>query len=292
MAWDLDLGDAAKFNLFVQQNGTLATADSQGKIAIGGEASIDDFEVGVMQGSQGGNTVLHVGGNLTVAGSQNIKGDAEVAGIVTVSGGDPLIYGGQFKTGKSIDFAATFAHLLQLSERLTQVAIKGTAQSEWSELRLSGNDVIDSNGFFVADVSGHDFVNATMLKGDFAATDTVVLNVGGTDIDLDSLDLAWDFRPPHGQIIYNFYEATNISMDIGAIKGVLLAPKADFSFTQGLITGTVIAKSFSSDADAQLNFTSSFVPVTSKVPVTEVPAPSTLLLLLGALMVLIRRQRA
>lgn len=128
------------------------------------------------------------------------------------------------------------------------------------------------------------------------AIDTLIINVSGKNIHFDSLNYgeressaALNLSASH--ILYNFFEAENITLG-GGFRGNILAPKANFNFTHGDLSGQVIAKSWVGGWGAQANLWDGFFvpPVHEDAPtppVVSVNEPSTLFLLFGGLMALV-----
>ena len=57
------------------------------------------------------------------------------------------------------------------------------------------------------------------------------------------------FNTSKQNILYNFYEATQLSSSSFSFQGSVLAPKADYNFTNGNLEGTLIAKSVSGNGE-------------------------------------------
>lgn len=118
----------------------------------------------------------------------------------------------------------------------------------------------------------------------------VIINVAGTDITHESADQFTGFTKETSlvsKIIWNFYEATTITLNTNFI-GNILAPLANLASTGGDIDGAVGVLSIRADHNSQIHdFT------TTVTPPTEVPEPSTLFLFsLSALGLLVLRKKS
>lgn len=316
-AISIDLGAAAGYNLFIKENFTQPGADSQGKIAIGGNANIGQYDVGVnyepgtwRDGIQFWkepgkySDVLVVGGNLTTTSYAwgNIKGNLILGGELTAGSSKNSVLGTTTK-GTPIDFNSAFNYLTDLSKSLATQGNTGGLDFKYNNwLLLDGSAASD---VYVTNITGQMLASATNLTAPgLDKNDTLIINVSGKNITFDSLDYikrehygALDLSASH--ILYNFYEAENITFS-GGLKGNILAPNANFNFLQGDLSGQVIAKSWTGGWGAQANLWDGFfvphiepLPPT-KPPVVTVPEPSAWLLLIAGLfaLVLIRRTRS
>lgn len=316
-AISIDLGPATGYNLFIKENFTQPGADSQGKIAIGGNANIGQYDVGVNYEpgtSRDGikfwtdpkkySDVLVVGGNLTTTqwAWGNIKGNLTLGGELTAGSSKNAVLGTTTK-GTPIDFNAAFEQFNVLSKTLAGEANTGGIDFKYNNwLILDGTS---QNDVYVANITGQMLASATELTAlGLDQNDTLIINVSGKNINFDSLNYiqreglaALNMSASH--ILYNFFEAENITFS-GGIKGNILAPNANFNFLQGDLSGQVIAKSWTGGWGAQANLWDGFFvppvdipPTPTTPPIVKVPEPTSIILLLVGLLalVIIRRLR-
>jgi choice-of-anchor A domain-containing protein len=316
-AISIDLGPATGYNLFIKENFTQPGADSQGKIAIGGNANIGQYDVGVnyepgtwRDGLQFWtepgkySDVLVVGGDLTTTqwAWGNIKGNLVLGGELTAGSSKNAVLGKTTK-GAPIDFNTAFEQFNDLSQELASQSNTGGLDFKYNNwLVLDGTS---SNDIYVANITGQMLANATDLTATgLDRNDTLIINVSGKNINFDSLNYgkresfdALDMSASN--ILYNFFEAENITFS-GGIKGNILAPNANFTFLQGDLSGQVIAKSWTGGWGAQANLWDGFFvppvdlpPTPTTPPTVDVPEPSSVLLLLCGLLalVIVRRTR-
>ena len=311
---NIDLGAATGYNLFIKDTFIQPGADSQGKIAIGGNANLGQYDVGVnyepgshrdglqfWTDARRYEDVLVVGGNLTTSPWSwgNIKGNAIIGGELTPGSNSHSIQGTTTK-GAPIDFTSAFEQLTQLSLDLASLTNTAGIEFKYNNwLKLDGTSV---DGLYVTNITGTQLYNATDLSAPgLKQDDTLIINVSGKNVAFDSLNYgareslaALNLSPSH--ILYNFYEADNIIFS-GGIKGNILAPQANFTFLQGDLSGQIIAKSWIGGWGAQANLWDGFfVPPVYDAPVIPKTAgvgePSTFILFflgLGALL-LVRRK--
>ena len=309
---NIDLGPAIGYNIFVKENFTQPGADSQGKIAIGGNANIGQYDVGVnydqsynapgipfWKDVNGNADVLVVGGNLKTTGWGNIKGNAIVGGTVTDASGHSAK--GTITQATPIDFNAAFTYLSNLSTSLQNLTKNVTVDFKYNNwLLLTPDAQLSNDGVLVTEISGSMLKNATDLSApQINADDTLVINVSGKNIHFDSLNYgarenlgALHLSPSH--ILYNFFEAENITFDYGGFYGNILAPNANFTFQSGDLSGQVIAKSWTGNWGAQANLWDGFFvpPVTPEPPVASVAEPNPIyILLIGVLGIIYIRRK-
>ncbi|KMT66012.1 choice-of-anchor A family protein [Catenovulum maritimum] len=338
-AWEIDLGVAKDYNIFVQNDFThTAWSDSQGKIAVGGDANIGNLDVAVnynpnqslhgvqfVEAGAGYDDVLVVAGDVSVSRVDNIKGNLVLGGDLIKSGsvvndpnalvqGQDPVLGEVFNfSDKPIDFDGAFEHLNQLSEDLAalsntgEIIAKGNADwtSETEFIFTPDNELVNDAGVLVVSISGENLKKAT----DFYSTNLdpstpIVVNVSGTDVHLDWVtyydDLAQnysgEFAYVGGQknmpsnIIYNFYEAEEVTIDHSGFYGHILAPKADFEILGGDLSGQVIAKSWQSSG-GQFNLWNGLYPSGESPETPAVSEPAMLVLFAFALFLALRKRR-
>lgn len=315
-AINIDLGPATGYNLFIKENFTQPGADSQGKIAIGGNANIGQYDVavnyepgtrrdGIQFWTDPGKyaDVLVVGGNLTTTqwAWGNVKGNLVLGGELTQGSSKNAVLGTTTK-GKPIDFDAAFKQFTNLSQTLAGQSNTGGVEFKYNNwLILDGSA---SNDVYVANITGQMLASATDLTATgLDKNDTLIINVSGKNINFDSLNYgqresfnALDMSASN--ILFNFFEAETITFS-GGIKGNILAPNADFTFLQGDLSGQVIAKSWTGGWGAQANLWDGFFvpPIDPPTPTTppttvEVSEPATLLLLVFGLLALVAIRRS
>lgn len=139
----------------------------------------------------------------------------------------------------------------------------------------------------LADLSGGSY------SIDLNSATTVLINVSGTTGSFGMNLLGGTFATAEN-VIWNFYEATSITVDT-AIVGSILAPLADMSGFGGSTEGSVIARSINlSNGELHSRAFEGELPTASN-PTTPVPVPAALPLLLaglGGLAILRQRRRS
>lgn len=269
-----DMGDA---NAYVFSDYSGFNSDSQGKLFVGGNATFNGYTVAGL--NDWNSLALTVGGDLMQIGG-DIVGLASIGGNSMISSAAPIR-----STSDQRNFNQ--GYFKQLSTELSLMQ-SGNVELKWGALNLSGNLV--NNTLFV-DVNQQIWDSAWgfLTKG-LAQGSRVVLNVSGESVSMNSSkdwlfkDAAYAFNHSSSNVLFNFYEAKSIDIG-GGIYGSILAPNADINGNSGVLTGQVIANSFS--GSTQLNFS----PFETDEPPTSVSEPAVPALFALAALLMFRRQK-
>ncbi len=258
-----DLGPASGFNLFVLQDLTQPSSDTQGKAAIGRNASLANYSVGdQLSYPFGAEDVLIVGNNLTYMSGHIYNGNVVYGNSTNLPLNSVSITGGTLRQDNPIDFNAASGYLLNLSNQTGLLAANGITAFEWGGFTLTG-----TNPFLnVFTVSGSDMTNANNMAINVPNGSVVVVNVTGTG-------MSW-----HGgltvsgtsieNVLYNFPDALNLTISGIDVRGSVLAPKASVNFPAGVINGQMICKNFT--GSGQMNNTMFIGSVPAPLTVTNI----------------------
>lgn len=214
-----------------------ARSDSQGAMMVGGNANIrQGFSIGlVSNASTPFSDMLFVGGDLNFP-SGSVVGNVH--------------YGGQANLGSSIrnsqskitndlpvDFDAVQTHFEILSASMCAKAPTGGYLEDDRVLRiLRGNAPIE---VFKVKASTLNRIQSVDLSG-VSASATVIMNVFGNSVNFNYHQTIVDNR----HIVWNFCDASEISISKCEVSGSFLAPLAHVTGTGGVIQGQFVAKSY------------------------------------------------
>ncbi|MEH1784487.1 choice-of-anchor A family protein [Nostoc sp.] len=273
----VELGAASDYNVFVLGDITQKYTDIEGKLAAGGNVNF----VGGLGSKLSGNSgnVVVAGQNLTLSNGQVYHGNAAYGGSANVSSNEGFPQG-TFTKGNPIDFNEAGKQLRGLSQYLATLTPTGkTTVQSWGAINLSGS----GTALNVFNVAGSDVskTNYFEIKGD--ANSTIVVNISGKDVSLQNFGfniLGTDQQ----KVIYNFYEATNITASGISILGSILAPLANFNFNNGQVNGNVVVASLTGNGESHnylFNGNLPDVPTKYYTPPTppthtQVPEPTNL----------------
>lgn len=284
LATPIDLGDAARYNGFFFSDFSSTANDSQGALAIGGNANLSGYTVNTLGSTA--TPALVAGGDLSFHGG-DINGDTIVGGQASFSGGGSLHGQLQFQQSQlPVDFSTSYQHLTQLSNSLA-LSAGGTVGSQWGSILFTG-DGSQAQQAFSLDQAGFEDAHS-FFANNIDQDQAMIINVAGEHIDIDSADFLmkaqdWSWIGNAGHVLYNFYEAETIDLS-AAFHGTMLATNAHINANGGSVDGQVIAQSW--NGATQLN-----APLFQHhEPSVEVPEPATWWLMsLGMLGILVRRR--
>ncbi len=234
-----DLGPAAPFNLFVLRNLTQPSSDTEGKVAVGGNANLSNYSVGdKLPNSNGTEDMLVVGGNLVYTSGRVYHGNVAYGGFTNLPINAVSIEEGTLRHDNSvIDFAAATTYLEALSTRLAGYAANGTTTFQWGTISLNS-----SNPYLnVFTVNASDLNTAHTVEINVPNGSTVLVNILGTTVSWHGG--LWINGTSINSVLFNFPDAQNITISGIDVKGSFLAPFADLNFAAGIITGQTIVKS-------------------------------------------------
>ncbi|MEH2254866.1 choice-of-anchor A family protein [Nostoc sp.] len=239
----VELGAASDYNVFVLGDISQKYTDIEGKVAAGGNINF----VGGLGSRLSGNSgdVVVAGQNLTLSNGQVYHGNAVYGGSANVSSnvGFPQ---GTLSKSNPIDFNEAGKELRGLSEYLATLTPTGnTTVQPWGAINLSGS----GTAFNVFNLAGSSVskTNYFEIKGD--ANSTIVVNISGKDVSLQNFGFNI-ISADKQKVIYNFYEATNLTASGIGIQGSILAPLANFNFNNGQINGNVVVASLTGNGES------------------------------------------
>jgi len=282
--------DTAKdYNVFVFNNFTASGSDVQGRLAVGGNATISGYSVGTnLAGSANKAANIVVGGKLTASNGLLFHGSA-VAKSLSVSSNfwAPT---GTISTGSlPVNFSSEQLRLSALSTTLA--AMKTTAGAtggyQWGGYYLNTN----ASGLSVFNITAVAANNFSLTVTQPGAV--VLINVSGTSASFQNMGFSFSGIDA-SHVLFNFVDATSLTMNGVGFLGSILAPKADVTFNNGNMTGTLIAKSLMGGGEFHLATFQGTLLDPPKPAQAAVPEPSswtTMILGFGVAGFALRRRR-
>ena len=221
--------------------------DVEGKVAAGGNIAMSDFSVGSRLADNNIANTLVAGGNLSLQRG-GVWGDAWYGG--SYSADHDVVYPrGTATQGSPINFAGRFASLQSLSSAFAQVAANGTTTREsWGGLFLSGSN----SALNVFDLNASDLNGAVLFNLDAPAGSLAVVNVRGASASFSGFSINLGGGIGEQDVLFNFVNTTQINATGIGLRGTLLAPGADVSFSNGNWNGGIYARSMTGNAEGHL----------------------------------------
>lgn len=257
-----------QFNVLVFGNMSQSGTDAEGRVAVGGNATLSNYAAAGLTPGSNTRADLIVGGNLNFnSGSigQNGGGRYYVGGTATLNS---VGAAGPLGGNPPIDFSLLQTGVMNSSGFWSTLGENGSDSTAFSQLFISGS----SNALNVINITAQQLVAAT---GGIHITapngSTVLINISGVSATFPNTGIMLNGVTAN-TVLYNFYEATSLSTN--SVDGTVFAPFANVTFTNGRINGSLIAQSLIGNGQANN------VPFTGNVPAAAaVPEPATMGLL-------------
>lgn len=232
-AGSVALGPAANYNVFVLGTHTAQNSDTQGRIAVGGAASYQNYGLASAMPASGVNAVFGSSINWT---NGQLNGSMVYGTTATFSGTG--IVGGTATQGSLIDFAAAGTQLQSLSQQYAALATNGTTTVQWGAITLAGTNA-ELNVFTVSAAA---LGSANGFTINAPAGSAALVNVIGASVTMQNFGFTFNGVMRDG-VLFNFADATSLSASGIGIEGSILAPQAAVTFNNGQMNGQMIAAS-------------------------------------------------
>ncbi len=227
------------YDLIALGSASLRWSTFPGRIAATGSVDISLLS-GVGRASDNRLPIVYAGSDLSVSLSSISNGDAVYGGRASVS--LSLFSSGHGAYEVSSAHQAPFSsnevrqHFVGLSSGLGGLNSTGTVSYRGRNLTFSGTE-----SFNVFTVNLSDYKNIKGFAIDAPRGSTVVVNILGSDINMISGSLNGGVQASN--VLFNFVDATSISLGGVTTSGSFLAPFASISGS-GTIDGQIIGQNF------------------------------------------------
>lgn len=282
------------YDVFVFNDFRHMNSETNGRIAIGGNATLSNWRVGHKLPNGFSDFSLVVGGNLTSTEGSVAQGKTYVGGTYTgTNTGYPAAYPAPIVGGPSpVDFMGEMLRLTAISDAYAAMVANGTTQNVNGELNFIGNSNFNVFNVTISELqfgtAGYQFVTPVGA--------TNIINVDGTSLQSAFNNTAFFFNclavaqsntcetgsnentPAAASLtLFNFNGQQSVVFG-GPVHGSILAPRASVSFGYGDVVGTVVVNN--AEGTAEFYDATDFVGPT----VTATPEPATMgLVALGLL---------
>ncbi|MGE5411839.1 MAG: SdrD B-like domain-containing protein, partial [Clostridiales bacterium] len=129
----MDLGPAKGYNLFVLGDITQPSSDTEGKVAVGGNASFANYSIGDKLPLNSGD-VLIVDGTLTFTSGRVYNGNVAYGTSTNLPLSTVSIDGGELRQAHPIDFASAKTYFQHMSSTLANYIANGSTEFKWGKL--------------------------------------------------------------------------------------------------------------------------------------------------------------
>ena len=261
-----DLGVATNYNLFVLRDATQPSSDTEGRVAVGRNADFNNYSVGALLPPNSGD-VLVVGKNLQFGSGAVYGGNVVYGNNSNLDENYTAVsIDGDLRKDYPIDFAAARTYLKGLSNTLFGYTTNGTTTMEWGGLKLEGTNPLLN----VFRVNGADITAANNVAINVPNGSVVLVNITGTDISWSGgLTVT---GTSIGNVLYNFKQAKDITIQGIDVRGSILAPRAHVNFVTGVQNGQMICKSL--EGAGQFNNTQFIGNIPVETEITNIASVS------------------
>lgn len=231
------LAFADDFNLFVIGDAVMSSTDVEGRVAVGGDAVFSNFAVGeALIPSGGARDDLLVGGDISFTDGTVYSGNLVHGGNATLV--NVTLPSGSVMQSAVQDFLVTEAILKKRSGLWADMPPTGDVKLEWGILSLDGDD----KAVNLFEVDGADLDAANTLQLTVPAGSNCLINVSGADCKAMFMGITLT-GVAAADVLFNFHEASLLTVEGIGIPGSILAPYAHTVFNSGAITGQVLCRS-------------------------------------------------
>ena len=241
-----DLGDAGSLNalFFTDMDGF--NSDAEGRVAAGGHLSLQNYGVGDKLPPDHTRDDLIAGRDLDFTNGQVFGGNIVYGDHGNLQGvGAPN--GSVRQQANDLPFADIEQDLVGKSAAWGSEGPNGKTHVRYGTLHLTGkNALLD-----VFTVTPDQLANAKSIKVVTPFGATVLINVPGEAASIQNLGLSLRGADA-AHILWNFYEADQLTVSGVGLMGSVLAPAAHLDFNNGQITGTVVTRSMAGNGQFNL----------------------------------------
>lgn len=250
------LGIAQDYNVFVLGNHMQSFSASEGRVAVGGNAIYNSYNIGSVLTMSSTREDLIIGGSVDIIGGTNYNGNSVVSTTSTILEYSMTNSNGvtpQPRVSNIIEFEEVGEYLKCVSTQCNTYGTSGTIEAQANgRLYLRGSDSalntyhLDSQNI---NGSGIGLSAITTLYIEAPIASTILINVSGSLLQLELLFVLWNgvqvTCEQSSYILWNLPEATIVNANGSLLRGSILAPYADMTLMNGNVQGTVIAQSIS-----------------------------------------------
>ena len=233
-------GDTVGGNLAAGTDATLQNSYVAGNVQAGGNLNVNQSTVG---------------GGAVFGNSADITQASVLGGVVQAPNSVPAP---AFDFNAAAQFYSGYATFLAGLPGNGAVAVTGGA------LTLTGSDPL-LNVFHLSTGQLNAAAGTAGLAISVPTGATALINVSGASSDLTNFAMTFDSGASAQDVLFNFDQATSLTINAFGLEGSLLAPLANVDISNGQIDGNLVAAAFSG---GQINLR----PFEGSLPVPEPPA--------------------
>lgn len=303
----INLSVVSDFNAYVLENMTGYMSDVEGKLGVGGDLTLEHFAIGLLLETDAPYSAL-VGGNVHIRNAGIYNGKLGAKGQINLNetvgfrvNGNDIGNNPERQTSTDFDFFRTNQILQQKAQSWGQLTATTEVGEHYGNLLFSSDKKFNVFDITVEALSKAD----KSITYDLPLDSVNIVNVRGSSAHLfnTGFHIAAEGGAKHSDnptdislrhdgrfvenIIYNFVDATELTLNAIGFKGSILAPFAHTSFFDGHIDGQMIVRSLTSPTGA---FTGQINDYKFTGVVSEPNSLLLLILVLGVSVMKLRRR--
>lgn len=254
-----NFGPAREYNVFVFDQLSLRHTSAEGRVAVGGTATVINYGVGARitpLPPANSDPSFVIGGAVNATAGSNASGNTVVSPTSTVihyTMGNP---NGSLAVDNPIDFLEAERYLKRASVYWATLEPNGVAQVLFRQLNLTAaNPGLNVFTFESTDIYGTGLALNQLNSINITAPleSTILINITGPSVAYGSCQIFRNGVPATREdaktIVWNYPEALTWSNSTTAIYGSVLAPFADATSTFSQINGNVVFSSLAGNAE-------------------------------------------
>lgn len=220
-------------NVFVAGDAQLSNSDVEGALAVGGNAQLSSYSVGLLLPNGHTGDTLSVGGNLSFSHGTVWHGDASYAGtanltLVGFPNGNSAIH------NPSLDFTGLASYYQSHAQYFSTLTQNGSWLSQFGTLTLTAA----GSGLNVFNLTTADLAGVSTLRIVAPSGGTALVNIGGATAAFQNMGMSLSGGITESHVLYNFFSATSLNLSGIGVLGSILAPNAATTFNSGVVLGS------------------------------------------------------
>jgi choice-of-anchor A domain-containing protein len=219
---------------------TQTQSDVEGRLAVGRNASFEDFLIGSKIVPDAARVDLVVGGNLTLNRGEVRSGKTYYGGVATTE--FAIFFGGLEQQPGYFPFDRVRSWSRLLTSTLARYPDNGDVQVTGSGPTYAFSLTGTQSRLNVFNLSADEMATVDTLNISVPSGSTVLINVTGIDVTMRAFGFNLTGTTAN-KVLFNMPEASRLQMDAIGVLGSILAPSADVTFNNGAVDGFVVANS-------------------------------------------------
>ena len=228
------------FNALIFGDMTQTQSDVEGRLAVGRNASFEDYLVGSKIIPDADRVDLVVGGNLTMTRGEVRSGKTYYGGVATTE--LAIFFGGLEQRPGYFPFDRVRSWSRLLTSTLARYPDNGDIQVTGSGPTYSFSLTGTNPRINVFNLSADEMATVDTLNIAVPSGSTALINITDSDVSMRAFGFNLTGTTAN-KVLFNLPEAIRLQMDAIGVLGSILAPSADVTFDNGAVDGFVVANS-------------------------------------------------